>query len=72
MASLSDEEILEAVAYQMQTDRDYRRQLEVAVQSKNDSWVKRLIRFVVGALIEVGRAVLAAVTGWFIPRRPPW
>lgn len=72
MASLSDEEILDAVAYQMQTDRDYRRQLEVAVQSKNDSWIKRLIRFVVGALIEVGRAVLAAVTGWFIPRQPFW
>jgi hypothetical protein len=67
VASLSDDEILDAVAYQMQTDRDYRRQLEVAVQSKNDSWVGRLIRFVVGALIEVGRAVLAAVTGWFIP-----
>jgi hypothetical protein len=72
MASLSDEEILDAVAYHMQADQDYRRQLEVAVQSKNDSWIKRLIRVVVGALIEVGRAILAAVTGWFIPRQPPW
>ena len=68
MASLSDEEILDAVAYQMQNDRDYRRQLEVAVQSNNDSWIKRLIRFVVGAEIEVGQAVVAAVTSWFIPR----
>lgn len=72
MASLSDDEILDAVAYQMQTDRDYRRQLEVAVQSKNDSWISRLVRFVVGALIEVGRVVLAAITGWFIPRQPSW
>jgi hypothetical protein len=71
MVSLSDEEILEAVARQMQTDRDYRRQLEVAVQSKNDSWIKRLIRFAVGDLIEIGRAVVAAVTGWFMPRQPP-
>jgi hypothetical protein len=72
MASLSDAEILDAVAYQMQTDRDYRRQLEVAVQSKNDSWIERLIRFVVGALVEVGRAVLAAIIGWFIPRQLLW
>lgn len=72
MASFSDQEIIDAVTYHMQNDQDYRRQLEVAVQSKNDSWIKRLIRFVVGALVEVGRAVLAAVTGWFIPRQPPW
>jgi hypothetical protein len=72
MASLSDEEILDAVARQMQTDQDYRRQLEVAVQSKNDSWIKRLIRSVVGDLVELGRAVMAAVTGWFMPRQPSW
>jgi hypothetical protein len=72
MASLSDEEILDAVARQMQTDQDYRRQLEVAVQSKHDSWIKRLIRFVVGDLVEIGQAVMAAVTGWFMPRQPPW
>jgi hypothetical protein len=71
MASLSDDEILEAVGYHMRTDREYRRQLEVAVQSKNDSWVRRLVRFVVGTIAEIGRAVLAAITGWFLPR-PPW
>jgi hypothetical protein len=72
MASLSDDEILAAVARRIQTDRDYRRQLEVAVQSKNDSWVKRLIRSVVGDLIEVGQEVLAAITGWFTKHQPPW
>jgi hypothetical protein len=72
MASLSDEEIIDAVARQMQTDRDYRRQLEVAVQSKNESWIKRLIRFVVGDLVEIGQAVVATVTGWFMPPQPPW
>jgi len=41
MASLSDDEILGVVAYHMQSDRDYRRQLEVAVQSKKNSWVQR-------------------------------
>jgi hypothetical protein len=68
VASLSDDEILEAVADQIRTDMDYRRQLEVAVQSKNDSWIRRLIRFVVGAHVEIRRAVLTAVTGWFLPR----
>jgi hypothetical protein len=68
MASLTDDEILEAVAYQIRTDRDYRRQLEVAVQSKNDEWIKRLVRFVTGASDEIGRVVLAAITGWFLPR----
>jgi len=77
VASLSDDEILEAVAYQIRTDMDYRRQLEVAVQSKNDSWIRRLVRFVIGAHIEIRRTVLAAITGWFLPRsaipfHDPW
>jgi hypothetical protein len=72
MARLSDDEILDMVAEHMRTDMDYRRQLEIAVQTKNDSWVDRLIRFVVGAITTIGRAIITIITGWFVPPARPW
>jgi hypothetical protein len=72
MAYYSDDDILEAVRINMQADRNYRRQLEDAVQSKNDSWVKKLIRVAVGIIVEIGRSIIAAITGWFLPRPSSW
>ena len=43
MAYYSDDDILEAVRINMQADRNYRQQLEGAVRSKNNSWVRRLV-----------------------------
>jgi hypothetical protein len=71
MASLSDDEIIDAVARRVRADLEYERQLREASTAKSDSWVTRLVRGVVGVLVEVGRAVLLAITGWFIPK-PPW
>ena len=68
MAYYSDDHILEAVRINMQADRNYRQQLEGAVRSKNNSWVRRLVHIALGVFIEIGRAVLAAITGWFLPR----
>jgi hypothetical protein len=70
MARLSDDEILDLVEDHMRTDMNYRRQLEIAVQTKNDSWVDRLVRFVVGTITTIGRAIITIITGWFIPPRP--
>jgi hypothetical protein len=72
VASISDDEILDAVRIHMQGDTAYRRQLAEAVESKNNSWVRKLIHFAIGIIVEVGRAVLAAITGWFLPRPPAW
>jgi hypothetical protein len=72
MAYYSDDDILEAVRINMQADQDYRRQLAQAVQSKNDSWIRKLVRVAVGIIAEIGRAVIAAITGWFLPRPSGW
>jgi hypothetical protein len=72
MAYYSDDEIIEAVRSSMRADRNYRQQLENAVQAKNDSWIRKLVRIALGVVVEIGRAVLAAITGWFLPRPPSW
>jgi hypothetical protein len=72
MSYYSDDDILEAVRISMQADRNFRSQLQSAVESKNNSWVRRLIHAAVGVIVEIGRAVLAAITGWFLPRPPAW
>lgn len=71
MAFYSDDEILEAVRVNMQADRSYKEQLQKAVESQNNSWVRRLVHMALGVIFEIGRAVLAAITGWFLPR-PSW
>ena len=72
MAYYSDDDILEAVRVNMQADHNYRQQLADAVRSKNDSWIKKLVRLAVGIIAEIGRAVIAAITGWFLPRPSGW
>jgi hypothetical protein len=72
MAYYSDDDILEAVRINMQADQAYRRQLADAVQSKNDSWIRKLVRVALGVIIEIGRAVISAITGWFLPRPSGW
>jgi len=72
MAYYSDDDILEAVRINMQADHNYRRQLEDAVRSKSDSWIKKLVRLAVGIIAEIGRSVIAAITGWFLPRPSGW
>jgi hypothetical protein len=71
MADLSDDDILGLVAEHMRTDMNYRRQLEVAVQTKNDGWVDRLVRLVAGDSAAIERPVITAITGWFIPPARP-
>ena len=71
MADLSDDEILGLVAEYMRTDTNYRRQLEIAVQTKNDAWVDRLVRLVAGDSTTIGRPFITTITGWFIPPARP-
>ncbi len=66
MPTLSEDDILDAVRRKMRSDTEFRKNLGIAVEKKNDSWVQRLIQIAVGTLVEIGRAVLAAVVGWFI------
>jgi hypothetical protein len=72
MASYTDDEILDVVRYHMETDSSYRNQLISAIEAKNESWVRKLVRFVVGAVVEIGRAIIAVVTGWILPRPSAW
>lgn len=72
MASYTNDEILDAVQYQMETDSSYRNQLIAAIEAKNESWVRKLVRFVVGAVVEIGRAIIAVITGWILPRPSAW
>jgi hypothetical protein len=71
MADLSDDDILGLVAEHMRTDMNYRRQLEIAVQTKNDRWVDRLVRLAAGDSAAIERPVITVVTGWFIPPARP-
>ncbi|GAA3388530.1 hypothetical protein [Cryptosporangium minutisporangium] len=70
MGSLSDDDILDAVAYNMRTNRQYRDDLVNAIDTKNHSWMNTLIRRALGFVREVGKAVLSVIVGWFIPK--PW
>jgi hypothetical protein len=72
MASYTDDEILDAVRYQMEADSSYRSQLITAIEAKNESWVRKLVRFVVGVAVEIGRALIGVITGWILPRPPAW
>jgi hypothetical protein len=72
MPYYSEDEIYDTVRAYLDADRNYRDQLEAAVRAKNNSWIKRLIHVAIGVVIEIGRAVIAAITGWFIPRPPRW
>jgi hypothetical protein len=72
MASYTDDQILDAVRYHLETDSSYRSQLVTAIERKNESWVRKLVRFVVGAAVEIGRAVIAVITGWVLPRPSAW
>jgi hypothetical protein len=71
VTDLSDDEILGRVAEHIRTDTNYRRQLEIAVQTKNDGWVDRLVRLVVGDSAAIRRPVITVITSWFIPSARP-
>jgi hypothetical protein len=71
MTDLSDDEILGLVAEHMRTEMNYRRQLEIAVQTKNDAWVVRLVRLAAGDNTTIGRPIITTITGWFIPPARP-
>jgi hypothetical protein len=66
MPSLSEDDVLDAVRHKMRSDPKFRQDLAGAVEAKNNSWIARLIRMAVGVVVEIGRAVLATVVGWFL------
>jgi hypothetical protein len=68
--SISDDDILEAISYQAAVNPRFRQDLITAVHNKNHHWISRLVRRALGLAYEVGKAVLGAIIGWFLPR--PW
>lgn len=70
--AMSDEDILDVVRDHLAADRRFARELEQAVHARSDSWIKRLVRGILGVVIEIGKALISAITGWFLPPRLPW
>jgi hypothetical protein len=69
VASLSQEDIQYAVQMKMEYDPQFRAELIYAVQTKNEGWIARLVKWVMGELIgEVARSVIHHIfhffTGW--------
>src|SRR4051812_26364967 len=56
-----DDDIVEAVRYQIATNPHVRRDLERAIAAKHGGWLSRIIHSLFGAAVEIGRAALQAV-----------
>jgi hypothetical protein len=62
MASLSDDELYDAIQRKRQRDPVFRRNLDNAVANKDERSVRQLIMMIIG---EVTTAVVRAIINWF-------